>query len=87
MSKKEDEAGIPSRESVRSQLTMSDIVSAEGEVDEAQRRKTACARARREQAMEGAQEKDQCRCRGTAYGGRQSGLPLEGAECDQRGPR
>ena len=57
MSTKKDEARVQSRESVCSQLTMSDTVSAEGEVHETQRRKTAGARARGEGAMEGARER------------------------------
>ena len=57
MSTKEHEVSARSRESVCSQLTMSDTVSAEGEeVGERQQRKTACAWAQGEEALEGPQE-------------------------------
>ena len=52
MRTKEDEASVRSRECVCSQLTISDTVSAKVDVVEAQRRKTACVLAQREQARE-----------------------------------
>ena len=57
MSTKQDQASGRSRKTVSSQLTMGETVSVEGEVGEAQRIKTACPWARREQAMEGARER------------------------------
>ena len=58
MSTKEDEASVGGRETVCSQLTMRDTLSAEGEeVGEAHQIKTACAWAQREQALEGARER------------------------------
>ena len=56
LNKKNDEASEWSRESVCSQLTMSDTVGAKGDV-EAQRRETACASAQREQTIEGARDR------------------------------
>ena len=85
MSTREDEASVQSREYVCRQLTMSDTMSAKGNVVEAQRGKTACAWAQREQVMRGARERMSVGVMAQRLGW--NGFPLGGAECDQRTPR